>query len=141
VIVLYDEDCGFCRWTIGWALERDCDRVLEVTPIQSPMGERLLAGMEPAGRLRSMHVVHADYRSESGGAAVREVLEVLPSARALAWLAGISPGLTQRAYRLIAEHRSRLSRLVPRGAKLKADDLLASDGRRRAPSARRERPA
>jgi predicted DCC family thiol-disulfide oxidoreductase YuxK len=141
VIVLYDEDCGFCRWTIGWALRRDRDRVLEVAPIQSPTGERLLAGLDPAERLRSMHVVHVDDRRESGGAAVREVLKALPSVRALAWLAGSSPRSTERAYRLIAEHRSRLSRLVPRGAKLKADDLLASDGRRRAPSARRERPA
>jgi predicted DCC family thiol-disulfide oxidoreductase YuxK len=121
VIVLYDEDCGFCRWTVAWALKRDRDRALEIAPIQSAAGEQLLADLAPAERLRAAHVVNDDGRRESGGAAVREVLNALPSAHPLARLASIPI-----VYRLAARHRSRISRLVPRRSKLKADQLLGA---------------
>ena len=80
MIVLYDGDCGFCRWTVAWALKRDRNGVLEIAPIQSPTGDRLLADLPPAERLSSVHVVGDDGGRESGGAAVREVLDALPSA-------------------------------------------------------------
>jgi predicted DCC family thiol-disulfide oxidoreductase YuxK len=134
VIVLYDSDCGFCRWTIAWALKRDRNHVLGVAPIQSSTGAELLADLDPAERLESAHAVHDDGRRESGGAAVRTVLEVLPSARPLAWLAGLSPRLTEAVYRLVADHRSAVSRLVPARAKRRADALLASGGRGLVPS-------
>jgi predicted DCC family thiol-disulfide oxidoreductase YuxK len=120
VIVLYDEDCGFCRWTMAWALRRDRDRALTVAPIQSPTGARLLADLTPAERLSSVHVVHDDGRRESGGAAVRDVLSALPSRHPVARVAGIPT-----AYRFAARHRSRLSRLVPARAKRRADAVVA----------------
>jgi predicted DCC family thiol-disulfide oxidoreductase YuxK len=123
VIVLYDGNCGFCRWTVAWALKRDRDRLLTVAPIQSPTGDRLLAGVDAAERLRAVHVVHDDGRHESGGAAAQAVLRV--SARRLARLAGISPRLVELVYRLVAGNRARLSRLVPAGAKQRADRMLA----------------
>src|SRR4051794_215605 len=123
-IVLYDGECGFCRWAVAWALERDRDGVLSVAPIQSPTGAQLLADLDPAERLRAVHVVHDDGRRESGGAAARAVLEA--TARPLARLAGMSPRATELVYRLVAGNRSRVSRLVPRRAKLRADRLLAA---------------
>jgi predicted DCC family thiol-disulfide oxidoreductase YuxK len=129
VIVLYDGECGFCRWTVAWALERDRNQVLTVAPIQSSTGARLLADMEPAERLRSVHVVHDDAGRESGGAAVRDVLRALPSARLLARIAGVSPRASELAYRLVAGRRREVSRLVPKRAKLRADDVLARHGR------------
>jgi len=126
VIVLYDDECGFCRWALAWALKRDRDHALTIAPIQSSKGEQLLADLEPAERLRSVHVVHDDGHRESGGAATRAVLETLPSAHLLTRLAGVSPRLTEFGYRLIANHRSRLSRLVPKAAKQRADELVAS---------------
>ena len=123
MIVLYDEDCGFCRWTVAWALRRDRDHVLAIAPIQSPTGNELLADVPPAERLLAAHVVRDDGRRESGGAAVREVLDALPSAHPLARLASIPI-----VYRLTARHRRRLSRLVPERAKLRADGVLAQHG-------------
>jgi predicted DCC family thiol-disulfide oxidoreductase YuxK len=120
VIVLYDEDCGFCRWTLAWALERDRERALEIAPIQSETGTRLLADMDPAERLCAVHVVHADARRESGGAAVRDVLNALPSRNPLARVASIP-----LAYRFAAKNRSWLSRLVPARAKRRADARVA----------------
>jgi hypothetical protein len=76
--------------------------------------------MDPAERLRAVHVVHDDARRESGGAAVREVLNALPSRNPLARLAGVP-----FAYRLAARNRSRLSRLVPARVKGRADAIVA----------------
>jgi predicted DCC family thiol-disulfide oxidoreductase YuxK len=112
VIVLFDSDCGFCRRTLDWALARDRDHLLEPHPIQSATGAELLADLDPTERLRSAHVIHDDGRRESGGAAMRAVLDVLPSARRLAWLARLSPRATDAGYRVVARHRSFFGRLV-----------------------------
>jgi predicted DCC family thiol-disulfide oxidoreductase YuxK len=124
VIVLYDDDCGFCRWTVAWGLRRDARGVLEVMPIQSRVGEELLADLTPEKRLRSAHVIHADRGRESGGAAVRAVLAVLPSAGPLAWLAKLWPRATDLAYDFVAGHRCWFGHLVSPAAKRRADALL-----------------
>ena len=119
MIVLYDDDCGFCRWTLAWALKRDREGALETAPIQSPKGAELLADLTPAERLREVHVVHDDGRRQSGGAAVSAVLTALPGPHPLARVAGIPA-----VYRLAAANRSKLSRLVPQRSKRAADQLL-----------------
>jgi predicted DCC family thiol-disulfide oxidoreductase YuxK len=40
------------------------------------------------------------------------VLDVLPSARRLAWLARLSPRVTDAGYRVVARHRGFFGRLV-----------------------------
>jgi hypothetical protein len=89
-----------------------------------PLGGRPLQSTEWMPEAGSAHVVHDDGRRESGGAAVRDVLKALPSARGLAL---ISPELL---YRLIAGQRRQLSRLVPGRAKRRADGILARRGAR-----------
>jgi predicted DCC family thiol-disulfide oxidoreductase YuxK len=135
MIVLYDGECGFCRWTIAWALARDEGHLLVVAPIQSGAGARLLADIPPAERLRSVHVVYDDERRESGGSAAREVLKLLPSARPLAWLADRAPRWADRVYGFVAEHRRRFSQLVPDRAKRRADAVLAERTRLAQPPA------
>jgi predicted DCC family thiol-disulfide oxidoreductase YuxK len=116
VIVLYDSDCGFCRWTLAWALKRDRNHVLDTHPIQSDRGAELLADLDPEERMSQAHVVHDDGRRESGGAAMRAVLDVLPPARRLAWLARLSPRATDAGYRFVARHRAAFGRLVRAGS-------------------------
>jgi predicted DCC family thiol-disulfide oxidoreductase YuxK len=122
MIVFYDEDCGFCRWTMAWALVHDERRALTAEPIQSATGARLLADLSPDERLRSAHVVHDDGRRTSGGAAVLDVLRALPSTRRLG---ALPAGPTERVYRLVADHRHHVGRLVPAAAKRRADRVLA----------------
>ena len=110
--MLYDSDCGFCRWTLDWALARDRDHVLEPHPIQSAKGAELLADLDPDERMSQAHVVHDDGRRDSGGAAMRAVLDVLPQARRLAWLARLSPRATDAGYRFVARHRGFFGKLV-----------------------------
>jgi predicted DCC family thiol-disulfide oxidoreductase YuxK len=121
VIVLYDDDCGFCRWTVAWALARDRSQVLSPTPIQSRTADRLLADVAPEDRLASMHVVHADGRRESGGAALRAVLASLPSTRVAARLAAAAPAATDVVYAFVARHRVLAGRLIGVSARCRLD--------------------
>jgi predicted DCC family thiol-disulfide oxidoreductase YuxK len=111
VIVLYDGDCGFCRRSVDWALRRDLERRLTATPIQSPMGDFLLADLTPQQRLREVHVINDDGRRSSGGAAVKDVLNALPTSRALARVVSVSPRMTQLGYRFVAGNRGLFGRL------------------------------
>jgi predicted DCC family thiol-disulfide oxidoreductase YuxK len=56
----------------------------------------------------------------SGGAAIVQVLRLLPGGRMPAVAFARFPRLTEKAYRRIADHRSQLSRLIPMRAKRSA---------------------
>src|SRR5207245_9789881 len=42
-VILYDQDCGFCKWSLDKILAWDRSKRLRAVPIQSDEGERLLA--------------------------------------------------------------------------------------------------
>ena len=118
--VLYDLDCGFCRWTVALVLRLDRAGRLRPVGIQSPEGERLLAGMTPEERLAAAHVVTADGRILSGGAAAPAVAAALPGGAPLAAALSRLSGPVDRAYRWVADHRTGLSRFVPERSKRRA---------------------
>jgi predicted DCC family thiol-disulfide oxidoreductase YuxK len=122
-VVLYDEECGPCRWIADRLLVLDRRGRLRVAPIQGPEGHRLLASISAARRLDSMHVVDRSGAVFSAGAAIGPAVHELPFGAPLAWLAGLSPALTERAYRLAAANRSRLARVL-------GDDACAVDPQR-----------
>jgi len=125
VTVLYDRDCGFCRWSIGKLLAWDRDRRLRPLAIQSDEGERLLADLAPDQRLASAHAIDAAGRRTSGGDALAPVAEVLPGGRPLAALARRAPGLARAGYDAIAGRRPLWGRLVSDRAKERADERIA----------------
>jgi predicted DCC family thiol-disulfide oxidoreductase YuxK len=97
--------------------------------IQSPEGERLLAGVPEGERLRSAHAVAPDGRVWSGGDVVSPILAEL--GRRSAGLAVRPLGLPLRGgYRLVASNRSRLSRLMPDGARDAATKEIEEHRRR-----------
>jgi predicted DCC family thiol-disulfide oxidoreductase YuxK len=110
-IVLYDEDCGFCKWSIGKILAWDRARRLRTLPIQSDEGARLLASVEPDRRLDSWHLISSG-KLYSGGAAAAPLARLLPGGRPLAALLGAFPPATACAYTYIARRRDRWSRLL-----------------------------
>jgi predicted DCC family thiol-disulfide oxidoreductase YuxK len=124
--LLYDEDCGFCRFSVALVLAWDRRRRLRPVPIQGEEGQRLLAAQPPSERLASAHVIEPDGSVRSGGALAGPVLERLPGGGPLATLAERSPRATERVYRLVADHRGALGRLVPTRAKTWADRLIAA---------------
>jgi predicted DCC family thiol-disulfide oxidoreductase YuxK len=111
-VVLYDADCTFCKWSLEKILAWDRSRRLTPIPIQSEVGERLLAEVDPSQRLDSWHFVSSDGTLFSAGAAVRPLVRILPLGRPLATIFGAFPGLTERAYRYVAGHRGRWARLL-----------------------------
>ena len=127
-ILLYDEDCGFCRWSLSWVLRADRRGRLTPLPLGSPEADRLLADLAPAERAASWHLAAPDGRRWSAGYAAPPLLRLLPGGRLPASVLGAAPELTDRAYRWVAEHRSAFSRLIPDRSKARADRLIS--GRR-----------
>lgn len=126
MIVLYDAECGFCRWAMAWAVRRDHRQLLVTVPIQSPLGSELLVDVVPGDRLRWAHVVRDDGCRRSGGAAAADVLSVLPPTRALGRLARGLPRTTALLYGVVAARRKSFGRLVGKEARRRADDLLGA---------------
>ena len=112
VTLLYDEDCGFCRWSADLLRAWDREHRLRFLPIQAPGGQALLSAVPAAARLDSVHVVTPDGRLWSAGAAIAPVFSLLPGGRPLAAIARAVPGATERVYRAVARRRSRLGRLL-----------------------------
>jgi predicted DCC family thiol-disulfide oxidoreductase YuxK len=122
-ILLYDEDCGFCRWGVDRLLRLDRRHELEAIPIQNREGADLLSSMTPAERLESWHVRSPDGRVWSAGRAVPVILRLLPGGKGLASVTDRFPRTVDRSYRLIARNRSTLGRLI--GARACAVDPSA----------------
>jgi predicted DCC family thiol-disulfide oxidoreductase YuxK len=112
--ILYDADCGFCRWSLGVLLAWDRRGALRPVALQDAEAEQLLWELPAAERMESWHLVTA-------GAAAGPLLRRLPGGRPLAALLARFPNATERAYRWVADHRSALSRVVPRRAVTGAD--------------------
>ena len=122
--VFYDRDCGVCRTILGTLLAWDRDERLRPVEIQSPEGQALLAGMTEEQRLDSWHI-GTDGGIRSAGAAFPDLFDLLPGGGPLAALSRRVPGPSERAYRLVAGNRSKLSKLVPAKARDRADRLIA----------------
>jgi predicted DCC family thiol-disulfide oxidoreductase YuxK len=123
--ILYDPDCGFCRWALAWVLRWDRDAKLVPTPLGGPVADRLLASMPETERTASWHLVATGGEVRSGGAAAAPLLRLLPGGRAPAALVERMPSLVERSYRLVACNRSRLGRRLPRSAIARADEVIA----------------
>jgi predicted DCC family thiol-disulfide oxidoreductase YuxK len=113
-VLLYDRDCRFCRWSLRRVVAWDRRGRLRAVALQDDEANRLLTEMAVARRMESWHLVAPNGEVSSAGGGVAPLLDLLPGGRALAALARASPGTTDRAYSLIARHRSTLGRLIPR---------------------------
>ena len=108
--ILYDEDCGFCRWSLNKILAWDRRRRLRPVAIQSAEGQELLEEVPDARRLESWHLVLPSGEVRSAGAAAAPLMEQLPGGVPLAWVLRTFPGPTERGYRWVANNRDRLAR-------------------------------
>jgi predicted DCC family thiol-disulfide oxidoreductase YuxK len=124
-ILLYDADCGFCRWSLAWVLSADRRERLRPLELQSEEADRLLADLKPEERMRSWHLVAPDGRRWSAGYAAPPLVRLLPAGGLPAAALAAAPELTDRAYRWVADHRSTFSRAIPTRAKQRADRLIA----------------
>ncbi len=126
LLVFYDEECGYCRWSVAKLLRFDRDRRLRLIAIQSPQGERLLADVAPELRLESAHLIDGDGKLFSGGAAAAPIAAALPSlARSAPLLRRLSRPVNA-GYNLIAANREKVGRLVGSSSRARADRAIAA---------------
>jgi predicted DCC family thiol-disulfide oxidoreductase YuxK len=123
-VVLYDSDCGFCRWSLARLLALDRRSRLRPVALGMPEADALLADIDAAERAASWHLVSPDGRRWSAGAAAPPLLRLLPGGSAPAAILERAPRLTERAYRWVAGHRSLLGRLIPQSARARADQRI-----------------
>ena len=110
--ILYDADCGFCKWSLNKVLAWDRRGRLRPVAIQSEEGQGLLAPLAAEARLDSWHLVGPEGEICSSGGAAAPLARLLPGGRPLAALFERFPRPTERAYRWVAEHRDRLARIL-----------------------------
>jgi predicted DCC family thiol-disulfide oxidoreductase YuxK len=112
VVVVFDDDCGFCRWSVDRLLRWDRHGRIRLVTLRSAEADRLLVWMPDERRYASWHLVMSDGRVVSGGRAVAPLLRRLPGGAPLAAIASAMPGPTDAAYRLVARNRTRLGELL-----------------------------
>ena len=126
VVIIYDDDCGFCRWIIDRLLAWDRGERLRPVALQDEEALRLLPGMDEAQRSRSWHLVASDGLVWSAGRAVAPLLRLLPLGWVVAPVAETFPKTTQRLYQWGTEHRDQLGKVV--GSKACSVDPKAHRG-------------
>jgi predicted DCC family thiol-disulfide oxidoreductase YuxK len=126
VTLIYDSDCGFCRWCLGKVLAWDRRRSVRPVALQTEEADLLLAEMPPDVRMSSWHLVDGDGTVHSAGAGFEPLLRLLPGGRPLAALAARFPGATEGGYRLVSGNRSIFGKFVTDGAKRRADQRIAT---------------
>ena len=129
--ILYDADCGFCRWSLAQVLRLDRHGCLRPVALESPEVDSLLAGMPHEERKASWHLV-VDGQVHSGGAAFEPLLRLVAGGGLLARLASAFPKLSDVAYRSVARRRSLLGRLIPAASSARARQRIDAAARRRA---------
>jgi predicted DCC family thiol-disulfide oxidoreductase YuxK len=123
-IVLYDAECGLCKWLLAGLLRWDRNARLRPVALQRPEADELLADLAPADRMASWHLVSPSGTPHSAGAALPPLLKLLPGGRLPAAAFARFPKVTERGYRWVADHRSGLSKLVPSRAKQRASESV-----------------
>jgi len=126
LLVFYDEDCGYCRWSVAQLLRLDRDRRLRLIAIQSPLGQRLLADVPEDLRLESAHLIDGDGKLFSGGDAAAPIAAALPRLAPTAPLLDRLSRPVNASYNLIAANRERIGRLVGVSSRERADRAIAA---------------
>ena len=124
--VLYDTDCGFCRWSVAALLRLDSRGLLEPVAIQSARGETLLAGIPEHLRLASAHCCTPDLKVLSGGDAAAPIAERFAWGKPIVWLAASAPGLMRFGYEAVSSRRSTFGRWISAERLAAADRVIAS---------------
>ena len=98
-VILFDNDCGFCRWSLSKLLAWDRHGRLRPVALQSEQADDFLMGMDRERKMASWHLVAPNGRTHSGGEAVPQVARLLPGGAPIAALARALPRTTDWAYR------------------------------------------
>jgi predicted DCC family thiol-disulfide oxidoreductase YuxK len=125
VTLIYDSDCGFCRWCLGKVLAWDRRRAVRPLALGTPKANELLADVPAAERPKSWHLVDESGTVSSAGAGFEPLFRLLPAGAPFAAITGRFPGATESGYRFVSGNRSIWGKVVTDGAKRRADRRIA----------------
>jgi predicted DCC family thiol-disulfide oxidoreductase YuxK len=114
--LLYDADCGVCKFILARVIELDRAGRYRPLALQDPRAAELLPDLSEEQRLQSFHIVDADGTVHSAGDGLAELVPLLDRA---------PRGVAERAYWLVAGNRSTLGKLIPDVAKRQARRRIA----------------
>ena len=123
-LVLYDAECGICKWLLARLLAWDRHGRLRPIALQSRAAATLLADLTEVERMGSWHLLSPAGERFSAGAAFPPLLRLLPGGAPVAWLSARMPGASERGYRWVADHRPLLAKPLPAGAKRSAAERI-----------------
>jgi predicted DCC family thiol-disulfide oxidoreductase YuxK len=126
VILIYDRDCGFCRWSLGKVLAWDRRGAVRPVALGTPEANSLLEDVPAAERPRSWHLVDEGGTVHSAGAGFEPLFRLLPGAGPFAAVAARLPGATESSYRFVSGNRGIWGKFVTDGAKRRADARIAA---------------
>ena len=109
--LLYDADCGVCKFLVARILDWDRAARLHPVELQSARAVELLPGLSNEERMRSFHLVEPDGTVHSAGDGLARLADYLPGL----------PRALGRGYWLVAGNRDKLGKLVPAKAKRQAE--------------------
>jgi predicted DCC family thiol-disulfide oxidoreductase YuxK len=124
-LILYDADCGFCRWALAWVLRWDRHRRLVPVALQGGRAAALLGRIEAERRMASWHLVGEDGSVVSAGQAAAPLLRLLPGGSPLAAVCERFPSAVERAYARVVSLRGPLGRRLGDRTLARADRLIA----------------
>lgn len=112
-LVLYDGDCGFCRWSVSVALRFDRHARLRPMPLQTP-GVLDAHGIAQQDAEKALHVVTPEGQVVRAGWALWAIVRELPWWRAVRvlWYIPRFAALADWGYYRVADNRDRLGRYL-----------------------------
>ena len=111
-VLVYDGECGFCRWAVDKLMAWDRNERVRPLAIQDPEADRILASVDPGARATSWHLAAPDGRVYSAGAVAAPLFRLLPAGKPFALVFSQFPQATEFAYQTIARNRDRVGRAV-----------------------------
>jgi predicted DCC family thiol-disulfide oxidoreductase YuxK len=105
VALLYDDDCGLCRWILGIILRWDRAHRLHAVALSSAYVKKLLSNMTEDERMGSWHLLGPTGEVTSAGAAIAPLMRLLPFGVLFAIVVETFPRATAHAYDWVARHR------------------------------------
>lgn len=118
--MLYDADCGVCRWLLGRILTWDRAGNLRVLALQTDEARELLGAVPEDEWMTSWHLVDRDGVVHSAGNAFPVLLGQLPGGALLKPFARLGAAPLNAGYRWFAANRSLFGRYVTDAAKARA---------------------
>jgi len=113
IIVLFDNDCAFCRAQVRRMQRWDWHERLEFMPLADPRASRLAAGLDREALLSQIHCVEPGGSVLGGVRCLRrlgmQIPVLVPAALAL-WIPG-ALWVADRFYRWLSRHRHAVGRV------------------------------